>query len=192
LLATATRPVGLALAVCAIVAAAVAIRDRREWRSLWAPVLAVSGWFAFVLYAALRTGYADTWFHAQRGGWRGSFDAGLHFVYEIGAFITFSRRDVGDLFFMTTAAAVIGGLFVLYKVRLPATYTIYAIAVLIPALTSATPRVGSAILVLAFPIVIAAARWLREEVLWGAAAVLGSVMGLAVLWMAWKPSVGLL
>jgi hypothetical protein len=77
-------------------------------------------------------------------------------------------------------------------VRLPAIYTIYAIAVLVPALTTATPRVGSAILVLAVPIVIAAARWLREEVLWGAAAVLGSVMGLAVLWMAWKPAVGLL
>jgi len=87
---------------------------------------------------------------------------------------------------------VISGLFILFRVRLPAIYAVYTVAVLVPALTSASPRVVSSILVLAFPIVIAAARWLREEVLWAVAATLGSVMGLAVLWMAWKPTVGLL
>jgi hypothetical protein len=192
LLATATRPIGLALALVAIVAAVGAVRDRREWRALWAPALTISGWLAFVLYAALRTGHADTWFRAQRGGWSESFDAGVHFVYEIGAFLAFSRRDLSDLFFITTAAVVIGGLFILFRVRLPAIYTVYTIAVLAPALTSASPRVASSILVLAFPVVIAAARWLREEVLWAVAATLGSVMGLAVVWMAWKPTVGLL
>ena len=50
----------------------------------------MSGWLAFVLYAAFRTGEADTWFRAQRGGWRESFDAGLHFVSEVGAFLAFS------------------------------------------------------------------------------------------------------
>ena len=84
------------------------------------------------------------------------------------------------------------GLFIMFRVRLPAIYTVYTIAVLVPALTCASPRVGSTIIVVAFPIVIAAARWLREEVLWATAATLGSVMGLAVLLMAWKPSVGLL
>ena len=51
-------------------------------------MLTIGGWLAFVLYAALRTGSADTWFRAQRGGWSDSFDAGVHFVYEIGAFLT--------------------------------------------------------------------------------------------------------
>ena len=139
----------------------------------------MSGWLAFVLYAAFRTGEADTWFRAQHGGWRESFDAGVHFVSEIGAFVTFSSgATLGDLFFIATAVARLAGLFILYRVRLPAIYTIYTVAVLVPALTSASPRVGSTVLVVAFPIVIAAARWLREEVLWATAAMLGSVMGL--------------
>ena len=121
-------------------------------------MLTISGWLAFVLYAALRTGSADTWFRAQRGGWSESFDVGVHFVYEIGAFLAFSRRDLSDLFFIATAVVVIGGLFIVYRVRLPAMYAIYTVAVLVPALTSASPRVGSSVLVLAFPIVIAAAR----------------------------------
>ena len=41
-------------------------------------------------------------------------------------------------------------------------------------------------LVLAFPIVVSAARWLREEALWVVAASLGAVMALASLWITWK------
>ena len=191
-LATATRPIGLALVVCAVWVAAEAIRHRRDWRALLAPAITVSGWLAFVFYAAARTGEADTWFRAQQGGWRESFDAGWHLVSETAAFLVLSRRDIGDVFFIVTVATVIAGLCILWRVGLPAVYVVYTVAVLAPALATAEPRLTSTVLVVAFPIVITAARWLREEALWATAATLGSVMALAVLWTAWKPGIPLL
>ena len=190
-LATATRPAGLALVVCAIWAAVEAIRRRRDFRSLFAPVLAISGFVAFVLYAAVRTGEPDAWFAAQRGGWSESFDAGWHFLHEVVAFLTFSRGDLDDVFFIITAVTIVGGLYLLATARLPALYAVYTIAVLVPVLTSASPRAGSTVVVLAFPLVIAAARRFREELLWGVAATFGALMMLSALWLAWKPGVAL-
>ena len=70
--------------------------------------------------------------------------------------------------------------------RLPAIYVVYTIGVVLPAVTTASGRVTTIVLVLAFPIVVSAARWLREEALWVVAASLGAVMALASLWITWK------
>lgn len=190
-LATATSPAGLVLVVCATWAAVASIRRRHDLRALCAPAIAVSGFVAFVLYAAARTGEPDAWFLAQRGGWRESFDAGAHFLSEVGAFLSFSRREVDDVFFIVTAVTIIGGLYLLARARLPVIYTVFTVAVLVPALTAASTRVNSTVVVLAFPLTIAAARRLRDEVAWATAATLASVMALSVVWLAWQPRIAL-
>lgn len=54
--AGAARPNGLALGFCCAWAAFEAIRDRREWRSVVAPILAPLGLIAFFLYLGAITG----------------------------------------------------------------------------------------------------------------------------------------
>lgn len=54
--AGAARPNGLALGICCAWAAFEAIRERREWRSLIAPVLAPVGVIVFFLYLGVVTG----------------------------------------------------------------------------------------------------------------------------------------
>jgi Gpi18-like mannosyltransferase len=68
-LGTATPPNGLALAAACAVAAFFAIRDRREWRSLIAPVLAPLGVVAFQLFLWHHTGERSAWFRVQRVTW---------------------------------------------------------------------------------------------------------------------------
>jgi hypothetical protein len=186
-LATATQTAALVLVVCAAWAAVEAIRARREYRALAAPILTACGWLVVVLFVAARTGHPDGWFAAQHGGWRESFDAGWHTLSEAANFVAFSRGSVPDLFFGLTVAVLVFGAWCMTRVRLPAIYVVYTIGIVLPALTTASDRVTAAVLVLAFPIVLSAARWMREEAYWAVAASFGATMALASLWITWKP-----
>ena len=64
-IASATRPNGLAVAAAAAVAAGLVILRERDWRSLLAPVLSVSGAAAFVLYGWRHSGDPLVWRHAE-------------------------------------------------------------------------------------------------------------------------------
>ncbi len=77
LLAGATRPTGAVLAVVALVAAALAIRRDREWRSLVAPLLAPLGVLGSWAFIGAKAGRWDAWFVTERGGWGAAFDGGL-------------------------------------------------------------------------------------------------------------------
>ena len=186
-LATATQTAALVLVVCAVWAAVEAIRARREYRALAAPILTLCGWIAVVLFVAARTGHADGWFTAQHGGWRESFDAGWHTLSEAANFVVFSRGTVPDLFFGVAIAVLAFGSWCMARVRLPAIYVVYTIGIVLPAVTTASGRLTSTVLVLAFPIVLAAARWMREEAYWAVAASFGATMALASLWITWNP-----
>lgn len=185
-LAVATQTAALVLVVCATWAAVDAVRSRRDYRALAAPVLTACGGIVVVLFVAARTGHADGWVTAQHGGWRESFDAGWHTLSEVARFLTLSRGAVPDLFFAITISVLAAGAWCMARVRLPAIYVVYTIGVVLPAVTTASGRVTTVVLVLAFPIVVSAARWLREEALWVVAASLGAVMALASLWITWK------
>lgn len=70
-LASATEPLGIAVIAPCAVAAVYAIRRRREWRSLLAPVLAPAGVVGFFCFLWVRTGNPLAWFITQRRGWQG-------------------------------------------------------------------------------------------------------------------------
>lgn len=75
-LATATEPLGMAVVLPCAVAAFYAIRERRDWRSLLAPLLAPAGVVAFFSFLWVRTGTPLAWFITQRRGWQGGEMAG--------------------------------------------------------------------------------------------------------------------
>ncbi len=65
-LVTACDPVGIVAAVACAWAAWEAIRDRREWRALLAPLLAPLGVLAFFTYLYVTVGSFFAYYHAQR------------------------------------------------------------------------------------------------------------------------------
>lgn len=67
--ATATRPNGIAVVACCAWEAFVAIRSRREWRSLVSVVLAPLGAVAWFAYLWASTGSLMAWYQTERGGW---------------------------------------------------------------------------------------------------------------------------
>lgn len=71
--ATAADPVAVAVLVPCVIAAYGAIRARREWRALLAPLLAPLGVASFFGYLWAHTGTPLEWFHAQRRGWQGGY-----------------------------------------------------------------------------------------------------------------------
>jgi hypothetical protein len=77
MLGTATRPNGIALVVACAVASFIAIRQRREWASLSAPLLAPLGFIGFQLWLGHRTGEAGVWFRVQREAWREGTSYGI-------------------------------------------------------------------------------------------------------------------
>jgi len=68
-LATASRPNAIAIVASCVVAAIVAIVQRREWKALLAPLLAPVGWISFQLFLAHQTGEHDAWFRVQGEAW---------------------------------------------------------------------------------------------------------------------------
>ncbi len=76
-LGTATRPNGLALVLACAVAAVIAIRDERDWRSLAAPILAPLGFIAFQVWLGQHTGEAGVWFRVQSEAWGEGASYGL-------------------------------------------------------------------------------------------------------------------
>ena len=64
-LGTATRPNGLALVLACAVASFIAIRTRRQWSSLAAPLLAPLGFVLFQLWLGWHADEAGVWFRVQ-------------------------------------------------------------------------------------------------------------------------------
>jgi hypothetical protein len=83
LFAGATRPTGAVLALACLVSAVIAIRQRREWRSLSAVLLSPLGVLGAWAWIGWRTGRADAWFATESGGWHARFDGGIDTVRSV-------------------------------------------------------------------------------------------------------------
>lgn len=155
---TAVRPNGLALAAACAVAAFVAIRRNREWRSLIAPALAPTGFIAFQVYLYRLTG-EWAWFRVQTEAW----DEGTSFGWTAirNTFEAFVRplASPTDLITAISVIAMIIMLVILWKRPLPAPMVAFVLVVLalmiLPATVTARPR----FLYTAFPLLIAVAAW---------------------------------
>lgn len=161
-LGAATRPNGIALIAACGIAALLAIKDKREWRSLSSLVIAPIGFIGFHVFLWRRTGEKLVWFRVQGEAWHEGTSFGFTALRNtIDAF----ERPLASPTDIITAVSFIATILLVYaayKKRLPwpvATYTaVVLILMLAPSTVTARPR----FLYTAFPLLISAAAWLTD------------------------------
>ncbi len=160
---TATRPNGLALVAACAVASFLAIRERREWRSLTAPLLAPVGFIGFQLWLGARTGERGVWFRVQTEAWGEGTSFGLtaisNSIKALSDPLTSPTKTITAVSLMTMLFL----LWFLYKQRLPAIFNAYVAVVLLLMLLPKTVTARPRFLFTAFPLLIAAAVWFERN-----------------------------
>jgi hypothetical protein len=161
MLATATAPVALAFEVSCLWCAYRAIATDRDWRSLWAPVLAPLGFVAYQLWLWRHTGNLAGWRVTERGGWR-SYPSLLYPVHVVTTFVRSPAADTltGDLLFVGTMATAIAAV-VAIRSRLPMPALLYGLAAAGVGLVSAPIGLRPRFIFLAFPLIVAVGTRLR-------------------------------
>jgi hypothetical protein len=166
LLATATRSNALALELCALWSAFVAIRASRDWRSLAAPVLVPLGFVLFHVYLLVHVGRLDAYNATQRDGWDQVIDPLAMFRLAH----TFVRAPFGDVNVVVALAGIpvaAVGLVLLWRAKPPLELVIYSVAVL--GVCMLTPALGGRprFLLTAFPLFygVARLRWLSRQLI---------------------------
>jgi hypothetical protein len=162
-LATASRPNAPPIIASCAVAALVAIVQRREWRSLIAPLLAPIGWLSFQLFLWHQTGERKAWFRVQREAWTEGTSFGLTAIKDIGNATLHPLDSPANILTLLCVAAMLFGLWALWKRPLPLPVIVYTIGVLalmlLPKTVTARPR----FLFTAFPLIIAIAAWWPKD-----------------------------
>lgn len=167
-LGTATRPNGIALVAACVVAALIAIKRRRDWWSLIAPLLAPAGFVAFQLFLRAHTDERWAWFRVQREAWREGTSFGATAISNSLSFLQHPLASPTDALTAASMAALVLGLWCLYRKHLPLPMVAYVAVViflmLVPSTVTARPR----FLFTAFPLFISAAAWWprRDRAIW--------------------------
>ena len=158
----ATRPNGIALIAACAVAAFLAIRERREWRSLVAPLLSPLGFIGFHLFLWRRTGEKLAWFRTQREAWGEGTSFGLTAIKNTAEAFTRPLSSPTDIVTAVSFLATLVLVYMAYKKRLPWPLTTYSAVVLFLMLAPSTVTARPRFLYTAFPLLIAAAAWIRD------------------------------
>jgi hypothetical protein len=167
-LATATRPNGIALVAACAVAALIAIVRHRDWKSLIAPLLAPAGFVAFQVFLRVHTDEKWAWFRVQREAWREGTSFGGTAISNTLSFFTHPLASPTDALTALSLAALLLGLWCLWRKHLPLPMVAYTgviiLLMLLPATVTARPR----FLFTAFPLFISAAAWWprRDRAIW--------------------------
>ena len=180
-LASATRPNGLALTVACAVAAFIAIRRDRDWRSLTAPILAPIGFIAYLGYLWWRTGDPWYWFKVNRVFWHDDFGSWPELRLLMGG----SHTQISQA--GTDRVLLIGGLlagllvlsvlvYLLFRARLPAVMISYALSYELLSMISQVLAPRPRFIFAAFPLVMALGFTLRDSVMDMALAVSSAAM----------------
>ncbi len=159
-LATAASPVGVAFVVSCVVTSVLAIGRDREWRSLWAPLLAPLGFIAWMAYLWIHTGNAMAWRLTERGGWN-SYPSLLYPFRILAKFIAnpLSPTMTGQILFAGTVITIVM-LVVAFRERQPVPVLTYATTAVVLFAISYPVGLRPRFVMLAFPLTIAAAtRW---------------------------------
>ncbi|MFN3254258.1 MAG: glycosyltransferase family 39 protein [Ilumatobacter sp.] len=158
-LATATRPNGIAVVAACVVAAAIAIRTRRQWSSLISVLLAPIGFIGFQLYVDDTAGESRAWFRVQREAWAEGTSFGTTAIRNTFTFITDPFESPAGALTALSLVALGGMCWCAWKRRLPLPWIAYSAVVialmLIPETVTARPR----FVFTAFPLFIAVAAW---------------------------------
>lgn len=178
---TGTRPNGVALCAACAVAAFLAIRERREWMSLAAPVLSPIGLIAFQVYLKIHTG-EWAWIRVQREAWGEGTSFGLTALRNTFDAFAHPLSSPTDILTAVSFIVMLLVIVIMWKQRLPwpmVAFTAVVLALMIlPSTVTARPR----FLYTAFPAFISLAAWWPDEheEAWGAAIAL-SAAGLVTL-----------
>ena len=160
---TATRPNGVALVAACAVASFIAIRDRREWRSLIAPLLSPLGFIGFMLWLGSHTGESGVWFRVQTEAWGEGTSFGLTAIRRTIKAFTHPLTSPTNIVTAVSVLTLCLLLWFLRKHRLPPAFNAYVVVVvllmLLPSTVTARPR----FLFTAFPLFIAAAVWFERD-----------------------------
>lgn len=150
-LATSADPVAVAVVVPCVVAAVGAIRSRRDYAALAAPVIAPLGVGAFFVYLWSHTGSFFEWFHAQRNGWQeGAYGSGLPHAFANVWNQGFANPN--DTLRVLSAFAAVAMLMAFARARPPLIWTAYVVAVLAMGLLSPIVGITPRLLLRGFPI----------------------------------------
>ena len=158
----ATRPNGIALIAACAVAALLAIHERREWRSLLAPLLAPIGFVGFHLFLWRRTGEKLAWFRVQREAWAEGTSFGLTAIKNTLAAFTRPLSSTTDIITAVTFLAALVLVYMAWKKRLPWPMIAYTASVFVLMLAPSTVTARPRFLYTAFPLLISAAAWIRD------------------------------
>jgi Gpi18-like mannosyltransferase len=167
-LTTASRPNGVAIVGACALAAALAIRNRRDWSALWAVGLSPLGFIGFQLFLARHTGERMAWLRVQREAW----DEGLSYGWTAITHVFFALRyplsSPTHVVTTITTLATIGALVALWHRRLPAPMVAYTMVILVLMLLPETVTARPRFLFTAFPLVIPVAALLprKSPILW--------------------------
>jgi Dolichyl-phosphate-mannose-protein mannosyltransferase len=156
---TASRPNGIALVLACVVAAVVAIHERREWRALAAPALAPMGFIGFMVFLDRHTGESGAWFRVQREAWSEGVSFGLTAFRNTWEALTSPLSSPTDTITAVSLVTLAALLYFLWKRRLPLPLVAFVVGILglmlLPSTVTARPR----FLYTAFPLLISAAAW---------------------------------
>jgi hypothetical protein len=156
--ATATRPNAVVIVLCCLVAAVPVARRERTWKPLVAPVLAPLGIALYFGYLWARTGVVDAWFKVEHDIWRSKIDYGARLYDFLDRFVHHPIRDSSDMLVGVTTILAIAGLVVMFTSRrLPVTYKLFGLGMLLLPVLSAELLMRPRWLFTAFPIVLGVA-----------------------------------
>ena len=160
---TATRPNGIALVAACAIASFFAIRDRREWRSLFAPLLAPIGFVGFMLWIDAHTGERGVWFRVQTEAWGEGTSFGLTAVRRTLKAFTHPLTSPTNTITAVSVVTMVLLLWFLHKHRLPSYCSAYVAVVLLLMLLPSTVTARPRFLFTAFPLLISAAVWFDRD-----------------------------
>lgn len=160
---TASRPNGLALVLACGVAALLAIKDDRDWKSLVAPILAPLGFISFMLFLAHHTDENFAWFRVQTEAWKEGTSFGATAVSRTFDFFLNPTSSPTTVLTAASMTAMILALWCLKRYRIPAMYIAFILGILVLMLLPATVTARPRFLYTAFPLIFPVARQLRDD-----------------------------
>jgi Gpi18-like mannosyltransferase len=178
-IATGVRPTAAVLIVCCLWGAIDAVRRRREWRAIAAPLLAPIGGLAYMAYLDAHTGTPTAFITAEDVGWGRRLDFG---AWSLSHVFAYGRQGRTLFLVVIIALMLIGamiGLWLMIRWRPPSVIVLYVVGVVALAALFSHPVSLPRYLMSAFPVLIPIADRLSERSY--RFAVLGSAALLAVL-----------
>lgn len=160
-LATATRPNGLAIVLACAVAAAIALKRDRDWKSLAAPLIAPLGFVTFQVWLGQHTGEPGVWFRVQSEAWGEGASYGWTAVRRTVEAFSSPLTSPTNLITAASVVTMLLMIFFAYHKRLPLPMVAYCAGILALMLLPNTATARPRFLFTAFPLFIAAAAYLH-------------------------------